>query len=293
MRILITGATGLLGRELVRHFKELGETVLPFSHETFDVTKKDEILAVLRREKPDLIINCAVILDVDKCEANQKMCYSVNRDAVRNFLEPIAELGIHPIFIQISSSETFGRVEEGEYNPNGYSEDDEQKPVSTYQKSKKEAEEIVLSFVKENPGALSRWYIPRAGWLYGEGRKTFIDRFFTTLQSKEPLEVIKDQWRSPTWTKDFARGLSEMLKHPSGIYHIVSEVKPGEATTEDVIEEIEKYLGERAAHPKKTFVDQKTFFKVPRAPSNVLKNTKLPKLPYWRDALRAYLTKLR
>ncbi len=291
MRIAITGATGLLGSELVRYFVGQGETVIPLPHELLDVTKRDRVLATLREQKPDIIINCAVILDVDKCEADQTLCYAVNRDAVENFLASILELGLYPVFVQMSSSETFGRVHEGEYDPLGYTEDAVQKPASAYQKSKKESEDILLAFVKKNPNVLRRWYIPRAGWLYGEGRPTFVDRFFTLLQSKEPLTVIKDQWRSPTWTRDFVRGLSEMLGHPSGIYHIVNEVKPGEATTQHVIDELEKYLGDRAAHPPMTFVAQQEFFKVYRAPSNVLKNIKLPKLPYWRDTLQEYLTK--
>lgn len=298
MKILIFGATGLLGSELTRYFSANGHSVAALAQTNCDITNKEEVRLVLAKHTPQLLINCAVILDVDKCEADPNRCYAVNRDGVSNILNALNDLVTNDLmtnnsttFIQISSSETFGRVHEGEYDPMGYKENDEQKPASVYQKSKKEAEDILLAFVQKNPETLKAWYIPRAGWLYGEGRATFIDRFYTLLQSKEPLTVIKDQWRSPTWTRDFAEGLQEMLQHPSGIYHIVNEVRPSEATTQDVIEELETYLGSRAAHPPTTFVTQQEFFKVPRAPSNVLKNTKLLPLRYWREALQEYLKK--
>lgn len=291
MKVTIVGATGLVGSELTAYFSSRGHEVVPLSHATCDVINAESVRRALTEHRPDLVVNCAVILDVDKCETNPAPCYAVNRDGVAHLLRASAELEKKPIFVQISSSETFGRVHEGEYDPLGYKESDAQKPVSVYQKSKKEAEDIVLAFTHEHPQTLKAWYIVRAGWLYGEGRPTFVDRFYTLLQSKEPLKVIKDQWRSPTWTRDFAQGLGELLEdnHPSGIYHIVNEVKPGEATTQDVIEELEKILGPRAAHPPMTYVRQNEFFKVPRAPSNVLKNTKLSPLRYWRDALREYL----
>lgn len=293
MKVTIFGATGLVGSELARALAARGHAVTALSHADCDVTNAEEVRRVLAEHKPELVVNCAVILDVDKCEANPALCYAVNRDGVENVLPACAALGTKPVFLQISSSETFGRVHEGEYDPLGYKEDDIQKPASVYQKSKKEAEDVLLRFVKENPTALRAWYIVRAGWLYGEGRQTFVDRFVTLLQSKKPLTVVKDQWRSPTWTHDFADGLGSLLDgdYPSGIYHIVNEVKPGEATTMDVIDEIERFLGDRAAHPEKVLVAFKDFFKVPRAPVNVLKNTKLPKLRPWREALQEYLVK--
>lgn len=298
MKVTIIGATGLLGSELVPYFSARGHDVIPLSYADCDITNSEDIRRILQKHQPELIVNCAVMLDVDECEANPTLCYGVNRDGVKNILTALNDLVTHDVmtndsvtFVQISSSETFGRVHEREYDPMGYKEDDMQKPVSVYQKSKKEAEDIVLAFAREHPGVLKNWYIARAGWLYGAGRPTFVDRFYTLLQSKEPLKVIKDQWRSPTWARDFAQGLDTLLTggYASGIFHIVNDVKPGEATTQDVIEELETYLGPRAAHPPMTYVSQQEFFKVPRAPSNVLKNTKLPKLRPWREALQEYL----
>ena len=292
MKIAIIGATGLLGTELAQYFESRGDTVVALASSDCDVTDPHSVHAALTLHRPDLVINCAAMLDVDACEANQDRCYAVNRDGVRNLLEAVRSLGNPLVFVQIGSSEIFGRVSPGEYNIGGYREKDLPAPVSAYQRSKKEAEDVLTSFASEHPKALKAFYIARAGWLYGEGRATFIDRFVELLKSKEPLTVIKDQWRSPTWTRDFAKSLAFIIdeKLQSGIYHLTAEVKYGEATTMDVIEEINRHLGREAVHPPITFTTQAAFFKVPRAPSNVLINTKLPKLPYWRDSLREYLS---
>lgn len=291
--ILITGAGGLVGRELAEFFlHEPNTRVASLTHAELDITDAHAITEAIVQRNPDVIINCAVVLDVDACEKNPETCYAVNTRGVSNLLSA-AQGASRPItFVQISSSEVFGRVHEGEYLVDGYREEDEARPASVYQKSKKQAEDAVAQFAQKNPDRLSRWYVARAGWLYGRGRPTYVEQFLEKLQKNETMRVIRDQWRSPTWTKHFAQGLGNLLsgKYANGIYHIVNEVKPGEARTLDVIQEIQKFLGPRNANPPLKFVSRDELFKVPRAPSNVLINTKLPRLPYWRDALREYLS---
>ena len=284
MKILITGGNGLLGKEFSKHNGE-NFKIKAFSHSDLDVTSKESILGIIKKEKPGVIINCAAIISIDKCEEDQAKCFSVNQGGVKNLVETIAAYDEKIIFVQISSSEVFGRVHDGEYEINGYKEEDEPKPVSNYQKSKTEAEEIVKK------AGLPHWYIVRAGWLYGEGRKTFIEQFLEKLKIDGVLEVITDQWRSPTWTKYFVKGVLELIQSnkPNGIYHVTSETHEGEASTMDVVDELRAYLGEEKVRATLKSVSRADIFKVPRAPSNVLKNTKLPKLPYWRDMLREYL----
>lgn len=292
--IAITGATGLLGQELVRHFgADERYRTIPLTHADIEITNATNAAEVIRQAAPDIIINCAAIIDVDFCEQNQSVCFAVNRDGVKHLLNAVAQLQKPVTFIQMSSSEIFGRVNEGEYLINGYREDDVPIPASAYQKSKKEAEDILQAYAGSRAQTFARRFIVRAGWLYGEGRKTYVDYFLEKLRAQQPFDVIRDQWRSPTWTRSVAEGLEEMLRRvdlQNGIYHLASEVRPGEATTMDVIREIKNYLGDGTNMPEITLMSQKKFFKVPRAPSNVLLNTKLPKLPYWRDALKQYLS---
>ena len=289
MRILVTGANGLLGKEIIA-VKRSGFEIVGTDHSELDITDLASIKKAFLKNKPDVVVNCAALVNMDFCEDNPKPCFSVNRDGVANLLQVIKEIGKPVVFVQISSSEVFGRINEGEYKIDGYLEDDEPKPVVNYQKSKAEAEKIVTEFARQNPEILPRSYILRAAWLYGQGRKTFVENFLADLQQPKELSVIAAQWRSPTWTKYFVAQLFLLLeKKPSGIYHSVAEVLPGEATTPQVIEEISKFLGPEKVKATLKEVSRAGFFKVPRSPSNVLKNTKLPKLLYWRDMLQEYL----
>jgi dTDP-4-dehydrorhamnose reductase len=293
-KVLVTGANGLLGSELVA-YRHANFEIVGLAHDGCDVTQLKSIKQALETHRPDVVINCAVVVSVDKCENDPALCFGVNRDGVKHLLEVIAASGRPTTFVQISSSEVFGRVKEGEYKIEGYTEDDAPMPVSNYQKSKTEAEQLLQDFVVAHPDTLTHLYIARAGWLYGASRKTFVEQFLEKLQQEEALEVIANQWRSPTWTKYFVQGLFEILEtaRESGIYHITNEAYPREASTLDVVEELALHLGlDRVRAPLK-LVSRDAIFKIPRAPSNVLKNTKLPKLPHWREALREYLTSIK
>lgn len=293
MKILVTGADGLLGKEIVAT-KKGDFQIVGTGHSELDVTDVAHIKRAFLKYQPDVVVNCAAILNVDLCEQNSDLCFGVNRDGVLKILEVSKELGKPVIFIQISSSEVFGRVKEGEYHIGGYREEDTPMPVSNYQTSKTQAETVVVDFARKNQEILPRFYILRAAWLYGKGRGTFVEKFLADLQQPKELSVINDQWRSPTWTKHFVDQMLLLLgdNYPSGIYHGVAEVLPGEATTPQVIEEISRFIGPSRVKATIKKVRRDDFFKVPRAPSNVLKNTKLPRLPYWRDTLRAFLHNL-
>ncbi|GEM_PF-1459453 len=291
MKILLTGGSGLLGSEIVRQAKEKDSVILAPRHKELDITDKENVARYIKKHAVDCVINSAAQVNVDVCEANPEACYLLNRDGVKNILEAIKQNKKPVIFVQISSSEVFGRVHEGEYKIEGYTEDDFPMPASVYQKSKAEAEEITEEFCKKNPKIFPKYYIARVGWLFGKGRPTFVERFAKDLLLGGLVEAVKDQWRSPTATKDVALSLFSLVvgHYESGVYHLAGEVKSGEVTTPQVIEEIRKLLGDKAKKATVKLVRRDEVFKVPRAPSNVLKNTKLPKLPYWRDALRDYM----
>ena len=293
MKIAILGADGLLGHELVEHFTARSEhVVMPLQLDDLDITDRDASKKVLLAIHPEVVINAAVLVSVEKCEADPEQAYAVNRDGVQNLLEASLILKTPPLFIQISSSEVFGRWNEGEYVVRGYQEDDEPKPMSVYQKSKAEAEAIITSFANEHPEVLRNWYIVRASWFFGAGRETFVEQFVRALQGRDELVVAEDQWRCPTWTRDFSEALDALMSkpEPNGMYHIANDVRPGEATVMDVIEEIRLFLDIPKSDVRMRRVKLHDFFKTPRAPSNVLLNTKLPKLRPWREALREYLT---
>lgn len=282
-----------MGKEIAATKREDFD-VVALGHKELDVTSPASIEAALKKYQPEAIINCAVIISIDKCEADPQQCFAINRDGVKNLLEASVKLGRPLTFVQISSSEVFGRVGEGEYKIEGYTEDEEPQPVNNYQKSKAEAEKLVQEYSQKYPQIFKRWIVARAAWLYGQGRATFVEQFLEGLQKEGELTVISDQWRSPTWAGNFVAGLFDLLESsaPSGFYHVVEEVKLGEATTVQVVEEIIKFLGKDKVKAKLKEVKREDFFKIKRAPSNILLNTKLPKLPYWRKSLKKYLESL-
>lgn len=288
MKVLVTGGKGLLGGEIIRLAPKEWSILAP-SHSELDITKADSCREYFTRERPDLVINCAVIISIDKCEEDQETCFEVNRGGVKNLLEAACSLGTPLVFVQISSSEVFGRVNEGEYKIEGYIESDISSPVSAYQRSKTEAEDLIQEYAESNPKIFRKWFIARAGHLFGGTRPTFVDQFLEALQRPESLVLVADQWRTPTWTKYFCYSLFEVIfAKPSGIYHLSSEFGPGEATIPQVVGEIENFLGSKAVAPI-IIRSREGFFRVPRAPSNVLINTKSKKLPHWRDQIVEYL----
>src|SRR3989338_148155 len=172
MRILVTGAGGLLGREITAR-KQSGFEIIGLSHGELDVTNPKSIESALLWHKPDAIVNCAVVVNIDVCEKDGGLCFAVNRDGVANVLTAIKKIGRPTTFVQVSSSEVFGRVKEGEYKIEGYKEDDKPMPVTNYQKSKAEAESIVVEFGGRNPDVLPNWFIFLAAWLYGKATVSF------------------------------------------------------------------------------------------------------------------------
>ncbi len=145
MKVLLTGGSGLVGTEIISGTRKGFEVIAP-RHSELDITKPETILATLLKYKPDVVVNAAAVINMDKCEEDPKLCFGVNRDGVSNLLSSIKQMGRPMTFVQISSSEAFGRVNEGEYKINGYTEDDELRPAGNYQKSKAEAEKIVIEF---------------------------------------------------------------------------------------------------------------------------------------------------
>ncbi|TSC69210.1 MAG: dTDP-4-dehydrorhamnose reductase [Parcubacteria group bacterium Gr01-1014_66] len=220
-RIAITGASGLLEQELVHHFNTLADfIVIPLSHIECDVTDRASVKKILAAHQSDILINCAVILDVDLCERDQDHCFAANQEGVANLVYATDILKQPLTFVQVSSSEVLGRVHEGEYFINGYTESDEPKPSSAYQRPERSSEELIIDAGARGMHNLARWFIPRLGWLYGKGRKTYVEYFYEKLQDDKELVVIEDQWRSPIWAHHAAQWIALLLaqNYASGIF---------------------------------------------------------------------------
>ena len=213
MNILITGAEGQLGRELAKQFlpqigDDLDRLVLTDIVD-LDITDERKVFALVDKEKPHAIINCAAYTDVDACESHEKMAFRVNAIGARNLSVAAYRQGAK--ILQISTDYVFDgetRKPRREY--------DTINPQSIYGKSKELGEKLVI-------GANPRHFILRTSWLYGDGRN-FIGTMLRLAKEGQELRVVDDQVGSPTNTVDLARCIIALIRTESyGIYHGTSE----------------------------------------------------------------------
>ncbi len=227
MYILITGACGMLGRDLVEVLSKEHEVVgLDIRGQISDIryqkcikadiTKKEEIIKVICDEKPEVVIHAAAYTDVDGCEKNEDLAYRINGTGTQNVALACKEC--KAVMAYISTDFVF----DGE-KKEPYLESDEPYPLNVYGKSKLEGERHISSL-------LEKYFIIRTSWLFGEHRKNFVDTILKLAQEKKKLRVVNDQIGSPTYTKDLAHAIKRLFNvtHNSsfithnlfGIYHI-------------------------------------------------------------------------
>jgi dTDP-4-dehydrorhamnose reductase len=200
--ILVVGANGMLGQDLMSLLGERGRGVdLP----AIDITDMVSVQQVLTALKPKVVINCAAYTDVDGCEANVETAMQVNGEGVA-FLGLVTR-AIGAKLVQVSTDYVFDGSKGSPYK-----EDDLQQPLNIYGESKL-AGELNLDI---NPDNL----LVRTQWLYGLHGKNFVETMLKLGQEKTELTVVDDQIGSPTWTMDLARGILALVdKDCRGTYH--------------------------------------------------------------------------
>jgi dTDP-4-dehydrorhamnose reductase len=201
-RILLTGATGQVGGELLQPLASLGEVVAP-SHEQVDLADVANdfcsLREIIRSVRPRWIVNPAAYTTVDKAESEPELAYAINRDAVRAIGEEAERIGA--AVIHFSTDYVFdgtGTV--------AYVETDATGPMSVYGKSKL-AGELALA----DTGAAH--LIFRTSWVYGGRGKNFLLTILKLAQEREVLRVVGDQHGAPTWSRDLASMTAAIMKH--------------------------------------------------------------------------------
>lgn len=231
MKILITGANGLLGQKLVYLLKKQQEVQLiatsrgenrlkdktGYEFLSLDITDAAQTEKVISEKQPDVIINTAAMTNVDACEIQKEECWKQNVTAVQNLIDAISKLDtLHskPTTHLIHLSTDF--VFDGENGP--YKEDDQPNPLSYYSKSKYEAEKIIQQ-------SKLKWAIARTIIIYGVAdemsRSNIVLWAKSALEKGQPLKIVNDQWRTPTLAEDLAEGCYLIAKKgATGIYHL-------------------------------------------------------------------------
>ena len=208
MKILITGSNGMLGHDLIEVLKDNHELILTTS-KTLDITNKDQVFEVICDAEPDVVINSAAYTDVDGCEENQDLAYSVNGEGVKNLALACKEVDC--ALVHISTDYIFNGK-----NDRPWVEDDEIGPISVYGKSKLKGEEAILE-------TLDKYFIVRTAWLYGINGKNFPKTMLELAKNHSEITVVYDEVGTPTYTPDLAYGISELIETDYyGIYHLTN-----------------------------------------------------------------------
>ena len=208
MKILIAGSNGMLGHDLQEVLKNKHELILTTS-KTLDITDKNHTIDFILNNKPDIVINSAAYTNVDGCEENQDLAYSVNGQGPKNLAIACSELDI-PL-VHISTDYVFNGK-----NNRPWVKDDEIGPISVYGKSKLQGE----INIQEN---LDKFFIIRTAWLYGINGGNFPKTMLELAKTHPEITVVTDEVGCPTYTLDLAKAIAELIESDYyGIYHITN-----------------------------------------------------------------------
>ncbi len=197
-RVLVTGACGMLGKDVVKVLEERGLDVTALSRKELDITEKGQCASLLKDIRPEIVINCAAFTKVDLCEEESTLAFDVNAKGPKNLADVCKEIGTK--LVHISTDYVFDGT-----SSRPYREDDQPNPINIYGKSKLQGEEAVRKSDSDH-------LIVRTSWLFGKNGPNFIRTMLKLSREKELVQVVDDQRGRPTYTKDLARGIALLIE---------------------------------------------------------------------------------
>ena len=282
MKILITGANGMLAKEIRERFQEGNELILTDVAE-LDITNEEMVMNFVKREKPECIINCAAFTAVDKAETAGEIVEKINADGPGNLAKAAKETD--SILVHVSTDYVFGGDLDIEKD---YKEDDPKKPVTAYGITKLHGEEQIEANT-------DKYYIFRTAWLYGIGGNNFVKTMLKLGEDRDELNVVADQHGSPTYAKDLAEFIYQAVikKIPFGVYNATNN---GYTTWYDFTKTIFEYSGtDCKVNPVTTeqYIEMMKITQAKRPKNSQMSKEKLMKaginVPEWEDGLKRYL----
>ncbi len=282
MKILVTGANGMLAKEVKERFQKENEVIATDVSE-LDITNEEKVFEYINNLKPDYIINCAAYTAVDKAEDNYELADRINGDGPANLAK--AAKSANSILVHISTDYVFG----GDLDVSkDYKEEDPKAPVTAYGKTKLHGEQEI----EKNT---DKYYIFRTAWLYGIGGNNFVKTMTQLGSSRDELNVVSDQHGSPTYAKDLTEIIYQAIekKIPYGIYNATNQ---GYTTWYDFTKTILELQGITCkVNPVTTeeYIEMMKIKQAKRPFNSQLSKDKLLKLgvkiPDWKDGLERYL----
>jgi dTDP-4-dehydrorhamnose reductase len=274
MKVLVTGAGGMLGRDVVLAAGNAGHDVVGFGHTELDVSDAGAVAAKFELERPDVVINCAAWTDVDGAEGAEEAATAVNGKAAGEVAGAAAAVGAGVVYV--SSDYVFDGAKGAPYV-----ETDQPAPLSAYGRSKLAGEEATAA-------ANKRHFVVRSSWLFGIGGSNFVETMLRLAATQNEVLVVRDQIGSPTYTWHLAYGIVRLIEGVEfGIHHMAA----GEACSwYDFAREIfDQAKVECLVLSATTDMLGRP---APRTPYSALASQRehAITLPAWRDGLAAYLS---
>ncbi len=280
MKVLVTGAKGLLGSDVMDALKKRGHLAVGVDIQELDITERDKVLALVEREKPDAVIHCAAWTAVDAAEeeANKEICHRINVDGTRFVAEACKAVGAKMLYL--STDYVFDGQGSRPWEP----DDPVSVPLNYYGLTKYEGEQAIVKNIRN-------YFIVRIAWVFGVNGKNFVRTMVTLGKNHDQLTVVNDQIGTPTFTYDLARLLVDMIETDKyGYYHVTNE---GDYISwYDYACEIFRQTGQEV---KVVPVSSAEYGAQAVRPFNSrmnrsrLKERGFTPLPDWKDALRRYL----
>lgn len=206
MKIMVTGANGQLGQELVKQLSSSEHDLFAYTKTELDITDIEKVVAVCNDIRPNIIINAAAFTNVDGAETNQELAFRVNGIGQRNLAVAAEEIGAKICYI--STDYVFN----GQAN-SPYTEYMKVEPLGVYGQSKYAGEFLTQTLS-------SKYFIIRTAWVYGEFGPNFVKTMLKLAEEKTEIGVVHDQIGSPTYSVDLAEFLIELVQTEKyGIYH--------------------------------------------------------------------------
>jgi dTDP-4-dehydrorhamnose reductase len=273
MRVMVLGASGLLGQALMRKWS--GDEVVGLSSREVDIRDERKVREAVESIRPDWIILAAAYTNVDGCESNQDLAFAVNRDGAAHVAQAARGAGARLLFI--SSDYVFDGTKTSPYET-----DDRHNPLSVYGRSKAEAEIRLQELMPDCS-------IARTSWLFGTGGKCFPDTILKLAATRPALDVVNDQRGCPTYSIDLARAVMQLCRHNAGgIVHVTNAES---CTWFEFAREIVKQSG--LTTPVRAITTEQMPLPARRPPYSVLSAASLSRfgirMPRWQDAVARYL----
>jgi dTDP-4-dehydrorhamnose reductase len=210
MKVLITGANGQLGYDVIKLLDSEGIEFLGTGRESLDITNEEQVSRVICDYNPDVVIHCAAYTAVDKAEDDKELCYSVNVLGTKYVVEACKKTNAKMVYI--STDYVFDGKGDKPFDVI-----DKPNPINYYGQTKYEGEIVVQK-------SLDKYFVVRISWVFGSNGNNFVKSMLRLGKDRDEISVVADQIGSPTYTYDLAKLLVEMIKTDKfGIYHATNE----------------------------------------------------------------------